>query len=346
MGQAVLTGGETAHAGGETQDLIVSLYETFLSRPPSDAELSQWTRTSAGQPAHEILRRFVAAPAIRSRRGVSSFWTPGHYYSPLVDPATVRPYVERARADPSFEGIHVDRAAMQALFLREHHRLAGLGFAAADRPGARYRVDGSPFPAGDAASLYLMLSLNRPRRIVEIGSGFSTAAMLDFAELLKIEPLFIRAIEPYPDRLRALMRPGDDATVTIVEKLVQDVPVEQAIGDLTPGDILFIDSTHVLKTGSDVHYELFSILPRVPPGVLVHLHDCPYPFEYPDFWIFERNYSWNEVYALRAFLMYNDAFRIVFWAGLLKAEMGGELARLCPHYEGNPGSSIWLERVR
>ena len=85
---------------------------------------------------------------------------------------------------------------------------------------------------------------------------------------------------------------------------------------LEPNDFLFVDSTHVLKTGSDVHYELFYLLPRLNPGVLVHFHDVGYPFEYPDKWIYELNYSWNEAYALRAFLMFNAEFSIKFWNSL------------------------------
>ncbi len=85
---------------------------------------------------------------------------------------------------------------------------------------------------------------------------------------------------------------------------------------LNKNDILFIDSTHVLKTASDVHYELFSILPSLNKGVLVHFHDIQYPFEYPRPWLFKDNMSWNEIYALRAFLMYNSAFEVVFWNGL------------------------------
>ena len=81
---------------------------------------------------------------------------------------------------------------------------------------------------------------------------------------------------------------------------VQDVPIDEfrALGS---GDVLFIDSSHVLKTGSDVHRELFEILPALASGVLIHFHDIDYPFEYPDLFLFERRYSWNEAYAVRAF---------------------------------------------
>ena len=101
----------------------------------------------------------------------------------------------------------------------------------------------------------------------------------------------------------------------------------------------------MLKTGSDVHYELFHILPVLQPGVLIHFHDIQFPFEYPDQWIFDENRSWNEIYALRAFLMYNNRFKIKFW-GSCFAHLRAELVRdVFAPFLKNPGGSIWLEKV-
>ena len=127
-----------------------------------------------------------------------------------------------------------------------------------------------------------------------------TASLLDTADELSLRPR-ITCIEPYPERLRSLLRTADE--VEILETPVQKVSLSR-FAELGSGDILFIDSTHVLKSGSDVHYELFEILPSLQPGVAVHFHDLPYPFEYPLQWVFEENYSWNEAYAPRAFLIY------------------------------------------
>jgi hypothetical protein len=99
----------------------------------------------------------------------------------------------------------------------------------------------------------------------------------------------------------------------------------------------------VLKTGSDVHYELFQMLPVLRPGVIVHFHDCPYPFEYPPKWVLEDNFSWNEAYALRAFLMYNSRFSIEFWGSLFRRQFHKEIAQEFPLLlKSNPGTSIWL----
>ena len=114
-----------------------------------------------------------------------------------------------------------------------------------------------------------------------------------------------------------------------------------------PNDILFVDSTHVLKTGSDVHYEIFHILPNLKAGVIVHFHDIQYPFEYPDSWIFNENFSWNEVYALRAFLMYNSNFEILFFNNFF-GRFGHDMilksfASLAAFPESF-GGSIWLRK--
>jgi hypothetical protein len=108
--------------------------------------------------------------------------------------------------------------------------------------------------------------------------------------------------------------------------------------------MLFVDSTHVVKTSSDVHYEFFHMLPRLRPEVVVHFHDVLYPFEYPDGWIFQANYSWNEAYLLRAFLMYNRDFRILFWSQPYSMTYKEQIPAEYPNFPQNPGSSIWLVR--
>jgi predicted O-methyltransferase YrrM len=207
----------------------------------------------------------------------------------------------------------------------------------------RYYYTGGPFPWGDGIALRMMINELMPRRIVEIGSGFSTACMLDSADHIGLDNLQITCIEPYPDRLLSLMRAKDHDRVKLLQRFVQDVP-EDVVDELEPGDILFIDSTHVLKTGSDVHFEFFHLIPRLKPGVVVHFHDVPYPFEYPPEWVFEKNYSWNEAYAVRLFLMFNNAFEVIFWGSLLARSYTDKIRSDYPTFLRNPGSSIWLRR--
>ena len=148
----------------------------------------------------------------------------------------------------------------------------------------------------------------------------------------------------YRQGVNNLLRPEDADRVELIASPVQEVPLD-VFSELESGDILFIDSKHVLKTGSDVHYELFSVLPCLRPGVLIHFHDIQYPFEYPRKWVFENNNSWNEIYALRAFLMYNNEFRVLFWCSMLARANRPLLVSTFPLVLRNSGGSIWIEKV-
>src|SRR5690606_22964232 len=109
---------------------------------------------------------------------------------------------------------------------------------------------------------------------------------------------------------------------------------------LEADDILFIDSTHVAKTGSDVNYILFEILPRLKSGVLIHFHDVFYPFEYPRDWVFAGR-NWNEDYLLRAFLMYNPAFEIILFSHYLHKHHPDAFAAI-PLCYNNRGGNLWI----
>ncbi len=323
---------------------VEELYTHLLRRTPAAGELGRWAQALMdGATPQSLFRSFVASPEFVRKREVSTLFPPGHYHSPVVDPSTIKAYYARSRAVTldQLAGIEVDVGRMLDFWNQSLPLIQTTPFREEKTADHRFHYEGGPYPWGDAIMLRAMLSHYRPSRVVEIGSGFSTACMLDTADERQLGTLRITCIEPFPDRLHSLMRPPDFDRVTIIPKGVQEV--ELGIFDqLGPGDILFIDSTHVLKTGSDVHYELFDILPRLQAGVLVHVHDCPFPFEYPEKWVFDLNYSWNEVYVLRAFLMYNKRFSIVFWNSLLASLYRPKVLADYPPFLRNPGSSIWL----
>jgi len=127
----------------------------------------------------------------------------------------------------------------------------------------------------------------------------------------------------------------------IIGDTVQSVPLD-TFKKLQAGDILFVDSTHVSKTGSDVNHILFEILPVLNPGVIIHFHDIFYPFEYPKEWVL-RGYNWNEDYILRAFLMYNNAYEIKLFPDYLHRHHKEVFAELPLTYK-NTGGSFWLEK--
>jgi hypothetical protein len=154
-------------------------------------------------------------------------------------------------------------------------------------------------------------------------------------------------IEPDSARLQKLLKENDRSSVSIVEQKIQDLD-RGVVDQLAANDILFVDSSHVLKTDSDVNHILFELLPRLTTGVLVHFHDALYPFEYPLKW-FEQGLSWNESHALRAFLQYNSQFRILFWNDFMMTfhnEVIRKLMPLCAEPPGyGVGGSLWLRKA-
>jgi hypothetical protein len=184
-----------------------------------------------------------------------------------------------------------------------------------------------------------MIRRFQPKKIIEIGSGFSSAVMLDTNELFFENKIKLTFIEPYASRLLSLMTESDKKSVTIIQSDVQLVGLE-IFKKLQADDILFVDSTHVAKTGSDVLYILFKILPSLQSGVIIHFHDVFYPFEYPQKWVFDER-SWNEDYFLKAFLMYNDKFEIVLFSDYLH-RLHKEAFEKMPLSYNDTGGNFWV----
>ena len=130
----------------------------------------------------------------------------------------------------------------------------------------------------------------------------------------------------------------------VLSVATQDVPLD-VIAELGEGDVLFVDSTHVVRTGGDVNRIFFELLPALAPGVVVHLHDMFPGFEYPAEWVYEGR-AWSELYLVRAFLQYNDAFEILLWPNLLAMLDHHDIVRRFPQAELNIGGSLWLRKVR
>jgi predicted O-methyltransferase YrrM len=206
----------------------------------------------------------------------------------------------------------------------------------------RYHYDNPAYGYSDAIMLHCMMRHIKPQRVIEVGSGYSSCAMLDTSDRHLDQSVRFEFIEPYPKLLKSLVRSDDLAKINIIESRLQDVPIEQFL-QLNSGDFLFIDSTHVSKTGSDVNYLLFDILPILKEGVYIHIHDIFYPFEYPKEWVFGGR-SWNEIYALRAFLQFNVRFSIVMMNTFLCHFHEQRFAARMPLCLKNPGGSIWLRK--
>lgn len=177
-----------------------------------------------------------------------------------------------------------------------------------------YYVSNRSFGSVDGEIAYSMIRNFKPRTIIEVGSGYTTyllaQAILKNREEHARYNYDLTAIEPYPN---PTLKAGFAGLTNLIENNVQHVPLSQ-FEALSNNDVLFIDSSHVLKIGSDVHYEYLDILPRLKKGVIIHIHDIFLPVEYPKEWLFDHQWFWNEQYLVQAFLLFNDSFEVL-WAG-------------------------------
>jgi hypothetical protein len=276
---------------------------------------------------------------------MSQTWVPpGHFYSPLVDTEKL---AQRASVvfgpQPPTDGIYLNLTSQLQLFhsLSEYYK--DLPFDGKPQEGLRYYYENPQFSYADAIILATMIRHFKPKRIIEVGSGYSSAVMMDVNERFFENSIQIKFIEPFPDDIRSLLKPGDIGSTDIVPLGVQEVGTD-VFQTLEAGDFLFIDSTHVSKCDSDVNHHFFRILPSLKPGVFIHFHDIFYPFEYPPPWFFQENRSWNEIYILRAFLTHNSFYDIQFFNSLFFQAHRREIALKMPLFLKNSGGSFWMRK--
>jgi hypothetical protein len=277
------------------------------------------------------------------------FAPPGHFYSPIPDPCEIdlRRTELFYNSPKSLPGIDLRVENQLALLERIAHLSEEFPYGASKNIGCskqsyRYTLDNQFFIEPDAFTLYSFIRFFQPKRIAEIGSGYSSALILDTIEEFLDYSLDLIFVEPHPDRLKKLLRSEDARSCRILEVAAQSLPMTE-FSHLSESDILFIDSSHVGKCGSDVLHLIFNVLPRLSPGVLVHLHDMFWPFEYPESWYLEGR-CWNEAYLIRAMLMFSSAFEIVLWPSFLEASCLTELHKIA-QYARSSGGSLWLRRT-
>ncbi len=201
-----------------------------------------------------------------------------------------------------------------------------------------FHLKNGSFEGTDAMVLYCMVRHFRPNLIIEIGSGFSTRVSAKAA--LQNGNTRLITIEPYPDDVVAGGFPGLTA---LIQNNVQEMSLE-FFAQLNAGDILFIDSTHVVKCGGDVNFLFLEVLPRLKPGVLVHLHDIFLPEEFPRKWMLEDHLFYTEQYLLQAFLTYNSEFEILFANTYMRTKYPEEMRCTFLKSQWIGGGSFWIRR--
>jgi hypothetical protein len=246
--------------------------------------------------------------------------------------------------DDSLPSVDLRVDAQKKLLLKMMDLYPDFDWSEQRLPGRRFHFSQGWYKQADSICLYSMLRLFRPHRVVEVGSGFSSALMLDVDDLYLEQRTSLTFIEPYPERLDSLLTVEDKGRIRIIRQPIQNTSMD-VFSDLRSGDFLFIDSSHISKVGSDVNFLIFEVLPQLPIGTFVHFHDIFWPFEYPAEWIGQGT-AWNESYLLHAFLMFNSNFEIVLWVPFCAQSWPGLIKKRMPNYLIDTGAAIWIRRVR
>jgi len=257
-----------------------------------------------------------------------------HYYEPLIRGDSLARPLSASRSLPGIDW-NVDE---QLALLDSFDYAAEL----ADVPMAKtasleFHFNNGAFESGDAEYLYNFIRKTKPKRIFEVGSGNSTLmARCAIARNMQDDAGYRCqhvCIEPYE------MPWLEQCGVTVMRKKVEDVPLS-FFSELEASDLLFIDSSHIIRPQGDVLFEYLELLPQLNAGVYVHVHDIFTPRDYPAEWIVDRVWFWNEQYLLEAFLTHNKDWRVVGALNLLHHDHPAAFKRACPHItaEREPGS--------
>jgi hypothetical protein len=278
----------------------------------------------------------------QSRSGGDAF-APGGYYSPIPSMYEIKEHDFDGSLPEALPGIDLNVNEQLSLLDSFETFYNELPFTDEKSKETRYYYNNGSYCYSDAILLYCMIRQLKPKKLIEVGSGFSSCVTLDTNEIFLGNSMGCIFIEPYPALLESLLKKNDRENITIHKKRLQEIPIELFV-ELNKDDILFIDSTHVAKFNSDVNYVFHKILPVLAHGVHIHFHDVFYPFEYPREWLL-KGWAWNEQYMLRTFLEYNDDFKIVLFNTYLESKYEAKIKSRFPLLYKNTGGSIWIKKI-
>jgi hypothetical protein len=269
---------------------------------------------------------------------------PNHYYQPIPDLTSIK----KEKKEISSQMVGVDFKEKEqlsllnklAVYKKQFVQFKGLTSDVDVQQDYHFFFKNAAFDGVDALLYYGLIKYLKPKRIIEVGSGWSTKIAATACRENKQTELI--SIEPYP---QSILEEGFDGLSKLKKEKIQDVS-SKYFDRLKKGDVLFIDSSHTVKFGGDVNYLLFEILPRLNKGVYVHVHDIFFPFDYPQGWIFDEYRFWAEQYLLHAFLMFNDSFEVVYSNSYMGEKHPKEVKRVFSNSPFYKGGSIWLRKIK
>lgn len=255
-----------------------------------------------------------------------------HFYEPVPDTRRLREKIWTCKSD--LVGVKMEQEQqlrlLDEVFLKYMDECR---FPMDTKIPYEFHFGNDYFEALDAEVLYCFVRHFKPKKVIEIGSGNSTyiiarAAIVNEEDGVETEVI---SIDPYPN---AVIAKGIIGLTTLINRHVEEVNLE-TFQELDESDILFIDSSHVVKIGNDVVYEYLEILPHLKKGVLIHIHDIFLPVEYPKQWVIGEHKFWTEQYLLQAFLAFNDSFQVIWASSFMSMGHKEKLEAIFPSWKGS-----------
>jgi hypothetical protein len=285
----------------------------------------------------------------------NSSFRPGHYYSPVADVDDLRERQAEIWAPKELPGIDLNEDEQIKLMAYLLNNESDFNIPWEKEPARRYFGNSPSFPYVDGMVLYAMMVKYKPMNVIEVGSGSSSGCMIDASEQHGFKTKFT-FVEPAPQFCLDKVVKKEDYEkhgITLIKKRVQEVPPTE-FKILQRNDILFIDSSHVSKPGSDVNYLLTEVLPILNKGVIIHFHDIYYPFEYTREYLLKLKLLWSEVYSLHNFLLFNNSFKILFFSDYMRLKVAEDSSFASnfdrvgsSHFCNHPirSKSLWIQRI-
>jgi hypothetical protein len=285
----------------------------------------------------------------------NSSFRPGHYYSPVADVDDLRERESEIWGPRTLPGVDLNEDKQKEFLNYLLDNETSFGIPWKKDKSRKYYGESASYPYVDGVVLYAMMAKYRPRNVIEVGSGASSGCMLDASQHQEIGTSFT-LIEPAPQYCLDKVLPVEERRkegIKLITEKVQKVSPE-TFKILKRSDILFIDSSHVSKPGSEVNYLLTQVLPILNEGVIVHFHDIYYPFEYTREYLLELKLLWNEAYSVHNFLLFNDKFKIIFFSDYMRLKIRDEPSFASQFNNTGPSifcsnptrpKNLWIQRV-
>lgn len=295
-----------------------------------------------------LINKFRVEKADFSYYDCFDFWqkngfhiTPNHFYQPLPD--TTKIPLSIFKKTSQMIGINLnDKEQLKLLenvfikFQSEYNKIPHEPTG----DDQTYYFHNLAFDGVDGLVYYSMIRNFKPKKVLEIGSGWSTKIAAQAALLNKNTQ--ITCIEPYP---MEFLKKGFPGLSKIISKDVQKIPLS-FFEQLEKDDILFIDSTHTVKTGGDVNYLFLEVIPRLKKGVYIHIHDIFLPFDYPKKWVIDEKRFWAEQYLLQSFLTFNSSYKIIYSNNYMGYKYPQKVRKTFPKSPYIKGGSIWIKKIK